>query len=184
MNSFITPVHDIAIRSDQMIIDMNIVLQQRSWEPKNQIGLRHRPNAIDQWADATGWIYDPIKKETLAKEIDFSEWNDLCPKYTRYALEELANHENISWGRVRYMKMMPKMGLSIHKDDGFRYHFVLETNKNSLFGEAVPLQDDLSRATCYHLPIANYWYKVDTSKEHFVFNGGWTPRIHLVAIPG
>jgi hypothetical protein len=35
-------------------------------------------------------------------------------------------------------------------------------------------------AKCYHIPADGYFYKVDTTKDHFVYNGGWEPRIHLV----
>ena len=36
------------------------------------------------------------------------------------------------------------------------------------------------KANCYHLPMDGQWYKVDTTKTHWVYNGGDSPRIHLV----
>ncbi len=35
-------------------------------------------------------------------------------------------------------------------------------------------------AKCYNIPADGSFYRVDTTKEHFVYNGGWEPRIHLV----
>lgn len=159
--------------------DLQQILSFSSWEPSNQIGIRHRKNATDQWKDCTGWIYDSIGKKTLASESDFDQWNDQCPSYTKEALENLAYRERINWGRIRFMRLMPKTGLTMHKDDGYRYHLVLETNPNSIFGEC--FDKSPIRSICYHIPADGHWYRVNTAKEHFVFNGGWTPRIHLVA---
>ena len=75
------------------------------------------------------------------------------------------------------MLLEPKKGLSIHKDFDFRYHLVLNTNANALFGET--MQGDV-KAVCYHIPADGHVYKVDTTREHFVYNGGWEDRIHLV----
>jgi hypothetical protein len=73
---------------------------------------------------------------------------------------------------------MPKSGLSVHPDFEHRYHLSIVTNKYSYFGEHVG-ETDVS-AKCYHIPSDGYFYKVDTTREHFVYNGGWEPRIHLV----
>jgi len=45
-------------------------------------------------------------------------------------------------------------------------------------GEAV--NDNELSAKCYNIPADGSFYRVDTTKEHFVYNGGWEPRIHLV----
>jgi hypothetical protein len=76
------------------------------------------------------------------------------------------------------MRLMPKTGLSIHADVEQRYHFVLNTSPAALFGEYIG-DADLA-AKCYHLPEDGHFYHVDTTKPHFVYNGGWEPRIHLV----
>jgi hypothetical protein len=76
------------------------------------------------------------------------------------------------------MRLMPKTGLSVHADFECRYHYVLETNKYAYFGEAV--NDNELSAKCYNIPADGSFYRVDTTKEHFVYNGGWEPRIHLV----
>lgn len=171
---------------DQINTDLSLILEKySSWEPKNQIGLRHSSHGssnVDQWKDSTGWTYNTITKERLSKESDFNCWNDDIPLYTKLAITQLAELENITaWGRIRFMRLMPKSGLSMHKDDGFRYHFVLETNPSCIFGECFSSGE--IRTIGYHVPLDGHWYKVDTSREHYVYNGGWTPRIHLVAVP-
>lgn len=159
--------------------DLESILGQTTWEPENQIGIRHRPAATDQWKDGTKWTYDTVNKKKLADEIDFSCWNSNCPQYTRSLLEQLSVLESTTWGRIRFMKLLPKQGLTMHKDNGFRYHLVLETNPNAIFAECFTDKD--YRSIGYHIPADAYWYKIDTSREHFVYNGGWKPRIHLVA---
>lgn len=146
--------------------------------PGNQIGLTHRPDAENIWLDGSGSLYDKKLKEFVGKESDFSLWNPNVPSYTRKVLEELAESEQTKFGRIRFMRLMPKTGLSIHADFERRYHLVIETNPNALFGEKVI--DDQLAAKCYHIPADGHFYKVDTTREHFVYNGGWEPRIHLV----
>jgi hypothetical protein len=146
--------------------------------PGNQIGLTHRSNATDIWLDASGSLYDKTLKKFTAEEKDFNTWNPHTPSYTRTILENLAEQENTSFGRIRFMRLMPKSGLSVHPDFEHRYHLSIVTNKYSYFGEHVG-ETDVS-AKCYHIPSDGYFYKVDTTREHFVYNGGWEPRIHLV----
>jgi len=178
MSDFITKLGD-SVDLNQVKLDLEHMLSLTAWEPNNQIGIRHRKNSTDQWKDCTGWIYNSIDKKVLATEKDFDQWNDQCPSYMRSMLESLADNNGIRWGRIRLMRLMPKTGLTMHRDDGYRYHLVIETNPNSIFGECFEKMP--FRSICYHVPADSHWYKVNTAKEHFVFNGGWTPRIHLVA---
>jgi len=146
--------------------------------PGNQIGLTYRAGAENIWLDASGSLYDKKLKEFVGKESDFSLWNPSVPSHIKQVIEELAEVEKTKFGRIRFMRLMPKTGLSIHSDFEKRYHLVIETNTNALFGEKVV--DDQLSAKCYHIPADGYFYKVDTTREHFVYNGGWDPRIHLV----
>lgn len=169
---------------EQLQQDLKDLLAVNDWPkedfdlkmPGNQISVTHRPG-YDIWTDGTGNLYDPIKKQFFATEADFTEFNPYLGSYTKEVLLELADKEQFKLGRVRYMRLEPKKGLSIHKDFDDRYHFVIETNKNALFGEAT---DGDVRAVCYNLPADGIAYKVDTTREHFVYNGGWEDRIHLV----
>jgi hypothetical protein len=171
---------------DQMKADLDLLLSKTPWPAEdfvlkssgNQIGLTHRPNAKNIILDASGSLYDKEKKRFVAKESDFTEVNPDVGQYTKKILSNLAGCENTKFGRIRYMRLMPKTGLSIHADLEMRYHYALETNSYALFGDASPSEE--LAAKCYHIPADGHFYKVDTTREHFVFNGGWEPRIHLV----
>lgn len=121
---------------------------------------------------------NPKNAKLIADQM-FSYWNDNTPKYTRDIIEELCYITGFKMARARYLCQAPGRGLSVHKDLGVRFHFVIETNPQSLFfnvkGE--PFQDSLNT---YHLPCSNHFCKVDTTQEHFVYNAGHTNRIHLV----
>jgi hypothetical protein len=172
---------------DKMILDLSKIESDIGWPDyfesngrayhANQIGLTYRPKAEYPWNDASGSLYDKELKHFVGKESDFTEWNSVGD-YTRQVIEELSDCLKTNFGRIRYMKLMPKSGLSVHSDFEIRYHLVLKTNPYSYFGEEVNDQD--ISAKCYHIPADSHFYKVDTLKNHFVFNGGWEPRIHLV----
>jgi len=171
---------------DRMKEDLNNLLLVVPWPkedfdlklPGNQLGVSYRRGAKDIILDASGSLYDKQQQKFIAKESDFTEINLGVGEYTRSMIANLAQKENTVFGRIRYMRLMPKTGLSIHADFEMRYHYVLETNKYALFGDATP--DSELSAKCYHVPADGHFYKVDTTREHFVFNGGWEPRIHLV----
>lgn len=164
--------------------DLNRIIDQIGWPKKvdsngktlssNQIGLNHRLGADDQFLDNVG----SLMAQTLAKETDFTEYNDIIGSYTKESLERLSQKESTRFGRIRYMLLPEKTGLTVHTDTEIRYHYVLETNSNAFFGEKVN-EPHLS-AKCYHIPADGYFYRVDTTRPHFVYNGSREPRIHLV----
>lgn len=174
MNNFIqklTYTADI----EKIARDLDTILENWcNWAPEFQIGLRHRPQCQHPWKDSVGGLTNGDA------EAEFSEWNKNCPEYVKWVLEDLAKKENIQWGRIRFMLANPKQGLSMHRDFNARYHLVIKTNPSAIFGECF---DKEIRSICYHIPDDSHWYKVDTVREHFVYNGGWTPRIHLVCCP-
>jgi hypothetical protein len=144
----------------------------------NQIGIRHRANAENIWLDASGSLYNTELGRFTGQEGDFSEWNPHLPEYTRSVIEQLMLEENIKIGRARFMLAPPRQGLTVHRDFEMRYHLVLKTNPNAFFGERVD-EGELT-AKCYHVPADGYFYKVDTTRDHFIYNGGKEDRIHLV----
>lgn len=184
MNNFITKT-SFSLDLEKIINDLNFLLSCCPWPEMdintglsgNQIGLTHRPDADNIILDAAGSLYDKERKQFIGKESDFTLWNPDTPQYTRTVLEQLSDHENTKFGRIRYMRLMPKTGLSVHPDLEKRYHLAIHTNKYAYFGHHIG--QEIS-ANCYHIPADGYFYKVDTTKEHFVYNGGWEPRIHLV----
>jgi uncharacterized RmlC-like cupin family protein len=76
------------------------------------------------------------------------------------------------------MRLMPKTGLTVHADFETRYHYVIKTNPNAFFGEKI--EENEVAAVCYHMPADGHFYHVDTTRPHFVYNGSFEPRIHLV----
>lgn len=171
----------VSVDLEQMKKDLEKVLSIQPWpevvDVGNQIGIRHRPNAGDPWLDAHGSLYDKQLQKFIAVETDFSVWNKDAPNYTKTVIEQLAQQENFTIGRVRYMRQPPKRGLSVHRDIETRYHLVLKTNPFAFFGFTQP---GPVTAQCYHIPDDGYFYHADTTLEHFVYNGGWEERIHLV----
>ena len=98
-----------------------------------------------------------------------------------YILNELCKLQNIKIGRARFMRLLPKTGLTVHADNSERYHLVINTNKDAFIAQT--MNNGGIAAVCYHIPADGYFYKVDTTKRHFVYNGGQVDRIHLVVSP-
>jgi hypothetical protein len=162
---------------DKVQSDLDEVLKTTDWIPHNQIGIKHRHNADNIWKDAVGGLFSPTG-ERLANESDFSFWSWPSANYTQSIIEELEQLENFKTGRIRFMRQMPKTGLSIHYDFDIRYHLVLDTNPGALFGFSTEGTEEVAR--CYHVPRDGHFYKIDTRNRHFVYNSGADPRIHLV----
>lgn len=162
---------------DKEVTDIEL---QTEWY-NNQIGLTHRADATNIWNDAVGSLYSVDRKEVLGKEKDFTEWN-LNDSEIKHAVEILSKNLNLSIGRVRLMKLLPKTGLSVHRDSEFRFHLAIRTNPHAYICNNINGTTNSINviAQCYHLPSDSYWYKVDTRQIHWVYNGGKTERIHLV----
>jgi len=168
---------------NKFAMESKTIINKVGWGPTNQIGLKCRPDAINKWFDSAGSLYDSHKMNKIANEWDFSEWNLPPDSYIRQQIELLESNEGFKCGRVRIMKLLPHAGLSVHRDSEVRYHLVLKTNKHSYIAENIIEDSDStlqSVAKCYHLPPDSIWYKVDTRKFHWVYNGGEEERIHLV----
>ena len=166
----------------QVLEDLKQIRKLTDWEPYNQISLVHRPDVKDpeqRWKDGTGSLFSKGKR--LAREEDFTKLNKQVPPYTRQILKNLAAHENIQIGRARFMNLGFHRGLGVHQDESVRYHLVIRTHLFAYIAQSKPGQ--VEAATCYHLPADGYFYKVDTTVPHFVFNGDQKQRIHLVICP-
>jgi hypothetical protein len=173
---------DLTADSDQMQACLDTVLTMTEWGVENQIGLSHRTVVEkDIWKDCVGSLYDRETGLDIANEQEFSTLNSNIPDYLKSKLAELAIAENIGIGRVRFMRLLPKTGLSVHADTSVRYHFVLKTNPHAYIAHT--FHAGHVSALCFHIPADGSFYKVDTTKQHFVYNGGPEPRIHLVICP-
>ena len=179
---------DITSDSDLVLNDLNSLLPSMPtdvWNSKNQMGLRYRNNATNIWEDSVGSLFDYNLKTHVGFERDFTNWCINTDYYVRQEIEKLENVLGIKTGRVRFMRLQPRKGLTIHRDSEERYHLVLKTNSNALFGFAQsPTMNESSDLPAvgisYHIPKDNHWYKANTTEFHWVFNGGFEERIHLV----
>jgi secreted Zn-dependent insulinase-like peptidase len=179
---FIEKIKNINVNLDQVVQDLNWVLTQTDWLPENQIGLVHRLGSQDNlWKDCVGSLYDKERKIETISENEFTEFNADVPIYTKKILNQLAEQENFKLGRVRYMLLESKKGLTVHYDTSERYHLVIETNPYAYVAHTA--KTNSVKALCYHLPKDGWFYRVNTRQEHFVYNGGTEPRIHLVICP-
>lgn len=162
--------------------DLDYILTLTSWGSENQIGLTHRKIVEgDIWKDCVGSLYNRETGEDIANESEFTEINPNIPNYILSKIQELAQAENFKLGRVRLMKLPSKAGLTVHADTSVRYHLVLKTNPTAYMAQAFTAGN--IGAICFHMPADGYFYKVDTTKHHFVYNGGLEPRVHLVICP-
>lgn len=178
---FIQKIQNLDINLDQIKIDLDKILTYTQWLPENQIGLTYRVGATDLWKDSAGSLYDRENLIELSSENAFTEFNQNVPSYTIDILDQLAKQENFKLGRVRYMLLESKKGLTVHYDTSIRYHLVIETNPYSYIAHTTKTSS--VKAMCYHLPADGHFYRVDTRQEHFVYNGGAEPRIHIVICP-
>jgi hypothetical protein len=187
MNSFITKLN-VTADLQQMTTALEEILKVCPWPerqlfnnqtyPANQLGITYRPGSTIPWIDAGGSLIDPKTGQVFGYESDFTELNPAVPNSLKDALARLSSAENTKFGRIRFMRLMPKTGLTVHADFETRYHYVIKTNPNSFFGEKT--DENGLAAVCYHVPADGHFYHVDTTRPHFVYNGGWEPRIHLV----
>lgn len=130
--------------------------------------------------DTTNYnLNNPSRSEWAAIIEKYSFWNDACPEYTKMSIESLSDYVGFKVHRARYLMLLPGLGLPIHTDPTVRYHFPLITNSKCIFGTVSNI-DTFENPQIEHMPINNYFYQVDTTKPHFVFNAGREPRIHLV----
>jgi hypothetical protein len=167
---------------EKMKQDLDFVLTKTEWGLENQIGLAYRKGATNLWKDCVGSLWDRENDIELVKEEEFTEINPEAPAYTMLKLKELAVSEGFKLGRIRYMRLMPKTGLTVHTDSSVIYHYVLDTNVHSYIYHTTQNTGSI-KTVGYHLPNDGCFYKVDTKIFHYVYNAGKTPRVHLVICP-
>lgn len=168
---------NITSDADNILADLKRI--NVPWPLRNQISLKYRTGAEYIWMDGVGSLTE------FGAEKEFVNWCVGADYYVRQEIEKLENILGIKTSRVRFMKLDPKVGLTIHQDNDIRYHLVLKTNTFAHFGfTSIPTKNDDCDlpivGTTYHIPKDNHWYKADTRNLHWVFNGGREDRIHLV----
>ena len=178
-----TFIKQLGIQSDTKLIldDLSAIDSEiKSMATMNQVSLRRRLNHISNPFDGIGSLWDEQRKNRVAYEKDFTEWIVNDNIYVRQEIEKLAGTVGFRIGRVRFMQLKPKCGLSVHRDAEKRYHFVLTTNPHCYFAMNNDSEFSNIKAVCYTIPQDGHWWEVDTTQTHWVYNGGNTNRIHLV----
>lgn len=115
--------------------------------------------------------YQEVARDEIVDESEFTELTEAFKgTYFETVHKELATRYPI--GRVRILKKDIYNCNSWHRDPEPRLHIPIYTNPGSLF---------IVNHHCTHLPADGSVYFTDTRGYHTAFNGGETPRIHLVA---
>lgn len=115
--------------------------------------------------------YHEIARDDLVDEASYSE---LVPEFAGTYFEEVVAELRgvASIGRVRINLKQPFNANSWHRDPEPRLHVPIHTNPGCLM---------VINHHCTHLPADGSAYFTDTRGYHTAFNGGDTPRVHIVA---
>lgn len=162
--------------------EANRIISEVGLDPQGQISLKSRVDAVNPWKSGVGSFYNFDTNIFTDTEVNYTEWNLPLGNYIRMEIEALEKEYNFSAGRVRFMLLKSKQGLTVHHDLEVRYHYALETNSCSYFcHNTAEVNSNLTPiGQFYHIPADNHWYLVDTTKTHWVYNGGKKPRLHIV----
>lgn len=115
--------------------------------------------------------YEELPRDEIVDEAAYSELvPEFADTYFEDVLSELRTLATI--GRVRINLKQPYNANSWHRDPEPRIHIPIHTNPGCIF---------IVNRFCTHLPADGSTYFTDTRGYHSAFNGGETPRIHLVA---
>lgn len=182
-NTFVQKL-DVKTDSERVLNEIEQLISVYGWGTTNQLCLNHRENTTDQWFDGCGSRLNRETGTIKYSEYDFKYWNTDISEWLQSEFNSLIQTRNFKIGRTRAMLLRPKTGLSVHSDSEVRYHLVLQTNSYCYIAEDYTGSPRAAingiRATCYHLPLNNHWYLVNTRQQHWVYNGGNTDRIHVV----
>ena len=115
--------------------------------------------------------YTEVPRDAIVDEAAYTELvPDFAGTYFEEVIDQLRTIATI--GRVRINLKQPYNANSWHRDPEPRIHIPLHTNPGCVF---------VVNRFCTHLPADGSVYFTDTRGYHSAFNGGETPRVHLVA---
>ena len=140
---------------------------------------KRRRSSVDSDKDLVGRYYTRIvndSREEVSKEelVDEASFCDLVDVFKGTYFETIYNELKARYpiGRVRIVEKDSFNCNSWHRDPEPRLHIPIYTNPGSLF---------IVNHHCTHLPADGSVYFTDTRGYHTALNGGYTPRIHLIA---
>jgi hypothetical protein len=115
--------------------------------------------------------YNEIQIEKPVRESKYTKIDDvLTGTYLEEVVKKLSKHYTL--GRVRLLKLDPRNSLSYHRDPELRIHIPIITNPGAMV---------IVENFATHMPADGSVYIMNTKKYHTAFNGGTSPRVHLVA---
>jgi hypothetical protein len=172
---------------NDVLVDHQVILEEYDALTADLFGDEEWPNLLT--ANGSGIslrgadMFDNLDLRTV-KHIDevyerYSFWNEKAPAYTKATVDELSDVVKLRLTRVRYLRLGPGQGLPLHADPNPRFHYPIKTSPKAFFA-CVDSTETIENMQYEHLPINKHFYKLDTTRPHFVYNAGWEPRIHLV----
>lgn len=155
----------------------------------NQMCINTVPDRLDDYHYGTGSLdldYDKAHyitrvdgeqefyvppREVLLKESDF---NVMCTVWKDTPVEIFFNYlkSKHNVGRVRFMKMPPRVCMSWHTDYNDRIHYVVKTQLGCL----MVIENEV-----HHMPQDTWWKVATHGNLHTALNGSNSDRIHIVA---
>lgn len=149
-----------------------LAIQCRSETPKEDQLLESCGSLYFDWVayekNPVGPI--PVRKTNILKEKDF---NVTCDMFKDTIFDEIIQKlkdKNIHVTRGRFMYMLHKTCLTMHKDPAPRVHIPIYTNENCMM---------LFNDKAVRLPFGSAYY-VDTTIPHTALNASKDPRVHLI----
>ena len=110
-------------------------------------------------------------KPFIGDETEFK----MLELYNGSYISQVINDLNISYGRIRFLKLQPGYIMKIHYDPSVRYHIPITTNLHCGF-----LDEELYS---YTMPELGRLYKLNATNFHTAFNcSRHEDRIHLVIV--
>lgn len=145
------------------------------FDKHNQLSITGRDGT--NVTDGIGSLFDYTLKKFTAATSDFITINNdfkddpYLMTMVNSVKDDAAKHGK-KIGRIRFMRLLPKTCLTLHKDpDEFRYHIPLETGYNCFFVVGTDV---------YRMPLLGETYLLDTREEHTAVNASTHNRIHIV----
>lgn len=115
--------------------------------------------------------YEEVERQKFLDERRYSEFvPEFADTYFKDVYDALSARYQL--GRVRLLRLKPRMTLSFHREPEPRIHVPIVTNPGAIM---------VINNHATHLPADGSAYITDTRAYHNAFNGGEQDRIHLVA---
>jgi hypothetical protein len=118
-------------------------------------------------------IYDSKLNQFIKREHDFEFLNTLLEgTYTSEVINHLRELIPLKFGRIRFMRLPSRSCYSVHRDDSYRLHLPLLTDRECYMC--------FFPGGLFHLNSSGRVYLTNTMLQHTAMNCSAQDRIHLV----